>query len=538
MTSSIPSRPAPWIQQAVSEGFAHLNAGRINEASECCRRVLGAKPDLAEGHFLVGLIALELKQTVNAVRAFGSVTRLQPDHGAAWAQLANLFVRAGQAGRADAALANAVKHADDNPIVLDLIGSVHGQLGEHEEAGRWFGRALQKAPDDIVHQINTANNHRFLDRLDEAEALLRKVLTRAPKHPNAHWLVSGLRRARDRSHVDELERLVKQTGDPRALAFLYYGMGKELEDLEEWEMAFHAFSRGAAARRRTLNFDEDQERALYHAFTDTFTRDWLERAAAGNPDRSPIFVVGQPRTGTTLIERIIVAHSQVHSAGELRQFGHCLRRLADYREPTAHSPRLAELAAGVDPAALGAAYLQTTDRLRGATPRFVDKLPPNYLYLPLILAALPNAKIVHVRRGPMDACFASFKQIFADAYPQSYELGEMARHHARYFRLMDTWRERFGDRFFEISYEDTAADLEPNARDLIEFLELPWEDACLAFHEQAGAVTTASSVQVRQPAHTRSVGRWRRYENQLAPMREALEDEGIPLELTPASLSR
>ena len=132
----------------------------------------------------------------------------------------------------------------------------------------------------------------------------------------------------------------------------------------------------------------------------------------------------------------------------------------------------------------------------------------------------------------MDACFASFKQPFADAYPHSYEQGEMARHHARYFRLMETWRERFGDRFLEISYEETAADVEPSARKLIEFLGLAWEDACLAFHEQAGAVTTASSVQVRQPAHTRSVGRWRRYETQLQPMREALESEGIPLEPT------
>lgn len=531
MQRRAPRPPEPWMQQAIRDGFRHLNAGRIQEASECCKRVLGARPDIVEGHFLVGLIALELRQTGNAIRAFGSVTQLQPDHGAAWAQLANLFVRAGQAGRADAALARAVEHADDNPLVLDLIGTVHGQLGEHEEAGRWFARALEKEPDSVVHQLNTANNHRFLDRIDEAEVLLQQVLTRAPAHPNAHWLVSGLRKARDHSHVEELERLVAGTDNPQALAFLYYGLGKELEDLEEWDRAFDAFARGAAARRRTLNFDEDQERALYDAFARTFTGDWLDGAAAGNPDPSPIFVVGQPRTGTTLVERIIVAHSRVHSAGELRQFGHCLRRLADYREPTAQSPRLAQLAAGVDPAALGTAYLQTTAKLRGATPRFVDKLPPNYLYLPLILAALPNAKIVHVRRGPMDACFASFKQLFADAYPHSYEQGEMARHHARYFRLMKVWRERFGDRFFEIPYEDTAADLEPNARALIDFLELPWEDACLAFHEQAGAVTTASSVQVRQPAHTRSVGRWRRYEAQLAPMRETLEKEGIPLEL-------
>lgn len=519
------------MQATLREGFAHLQAGRINEASACCQKLLTAKPDLVEGHFLVGLIAIDIKQTGNAIRAFGSVTKLKPDHGAAWANLANLFVRAGQAGRADAALAKAVEHADGNPVVLDLIGIVHGQLGEQEEAGRWFGKALEKDPDSVTFQINRANNYRFLDRMDEAEVLLKRVLEKAPGHPNAHWLMSGLRKAQDRTHVERLEELIAKTNNPRAIAFLCYGLGKELEDLEDWDQAFHAFERGAAARRKTLEFDEAREIEMFQAFASTFTREWLDSGPGGNDDPSPIFVVGQPRSGTTLVERIIVAHSQVHSAGELRQFGHCLRRLGDYRELSALSPKLAEIGAAVEPTTLGSAYLQTTAALRGDAPRFVDKLPPNYLYIPLILKALPNAKIVHLRRGPMDACFASFKQLFADAYPHSYEQGELARHHARYFKLMQTWRERFGDRFFDISYEDTAANLEPNARALIDFLELPWENACLNFHQQDTAVTTASAVQVRQPAHTRSVGRWRRYEAQLAPMREALEGEGVPAEL-------
>ena len=154
-------------------------------------------------------------------------------------------------------------------------------------------------------------------------------------------------------------------------------------------------------------------------------------------------------------------------------------------------------------------------------------LSQNYLLIPLILAALPKAKIVHLVRDPMDACFASFKQLFADAYLHSYNQGEMARHHARYRRLMDCWRERFPGRFLDISYEETARDLEPNARRLIDFLELPWEDACLHFHEQDSAVSTASAVQVREPAHTRSIGRWRQYETQLQEMQDELAKAGI-----------
>ncbi len=145
----------------------------------------------------------------------------------------------------------------------------------------------------------------------------------------------------------------------------------------------------------------------------------------------------------------------------------------------------------------------------------------------MILAALPNAKIVHLTRDPMDACFASFKQLFADAYLHSYDQREMARHHARYRRLMEVWRARFPGRFLDISYEDTAADLEPSVRRLLTFLGLPFEEACVSFHSQASAVSTASAVQVREPAHTRSVGRWKRYERQLEPMREALARAGV-----------
>jgi tetratricopeptide (TPR) repeat protein len=526
--SDIP--PAPWMQDALREGYTHLTAGRTDEASECCKRLLGAKPDLVEAHFLVGLIALQLKETWTAVSAFGSVTKLQEDHGAAWANLARLFMRAGQVVRADAALEKAVKHNDGNPIVLNLIGAVYGLLGDQQEASKWIDKAVNKQPNNVAYLVDQANSHMFLGKLDEAEAVLHKVLGMMPGNPNANWVLSNVRKAKDREHVEQLEELVqREYRNPRALAFLYYGLGKELEDLEEWDKAFDAFAAGAKARRATIEFDEQAEIEMFRAFGDTFTSEWFESKEQGHGDPSPIFVIGQPRTGTTLVERIITSHSQVYSAGELKQFGTCVRRLSDYRETTRYSGKLAKLAANVDCEKLGKAYMRTTATMSGTLPRFVDKLPPNYLYLPLILKALPKAKVIHLTRNPMDACFASFKQLFADAYPHSYDQAEMARHHARYFHLMALWRERFGDRFFDISYEDTARDLEPNARALIEFLELPWEDACLEFHKQDAAVTTASAVQVRQPVHTRSIGRWRRYEKQLAVMRQTLEEQGVPI---------
>jgi tetratricopeptide (TPR) repeat protein len=524
-------KTAAWMQDALRDGFSLLSMGRLDEASECCKRLLGAKPDLVEAHFLVGLIALELKKTWTAVSAFGSVTKLQEDHGAAWANLARLFMLAGQPSRADAALEKAVKYNDGNPLVLDLIGATYGLLGDQQEASVWVEKAVRKVPKSVPFLVNQANSHMFLGKLDDAEKVLRKALGYQAGNANANWLLSNVRKAKDRAHVEQLEQLVQQEDrNPRALAFLYYGLGKELEDLEEWDKAYDAFDRGAKARRSTIEFDEQSEIEMYQAFGEVFTSDWLNKDAGGHDDPSPIFVVGQPRTGTTLVERIITSHSQVHSAGELKQFGTSVRRLSNYQEPTRQSAKLAHLAAAIDWGRLGKAYMVTTAKMRGSLPRFVDKLPPNYLYVPLILKTLPKAKIVHLTRNPMDACFASFKQLFANAYPHSYDQAEMARHHARYYHLMALWRERFGGHFFDIAYEDTARDLEPNARALIEFLELPWEDACLHFHKQDTAVTTASAVQVREPAHTRSIGRWLRYEKQLGVMRQTLEEQGVPID--------
>ena len=363
---------------------------------------------------------------------------------------------------------------------------------------------------------------------DEAEALIRRIINVQPNSPQAHWSLAGARTASDRHHIEQMQQqLARVSANPRAQAFYLYGIGKELEDLEDWDAAFGAFEAGARARRQTVAYDEPAEIEMFEFLDRHFTQDWLDEASPGHHTDAPIFVLGQPRTGTTLIERIISSHSRVHSAGELQQFSLAIRRISRFQEPERFSSAFFGAALPLDPAAVGRLYMDSCARMRGTTRRFVDKLPQNYLLIPLILAALPDAKIVHLTRDPMDACFASYKQLFADAYLHSYDQEEMARHHARYRRLLDVWRERFGDQFLDISYEETVSDLEPNVRRLLDFLALPWEDGCLKFHEQEQAVSTASAVQVRQPVHTRSVGRWRRYGKQLEPMRLALEKEGV-----------
>ncbi|MDN3639122.1 sulfotransferase [Simiduia curdlanivorans] len=516
-------------QDLLKQGFALLNQGRPQEAARLCQQVIAQNPRIPQAHFLVGLVALSLRDRLTAVQAFGSVTQLQPDHAAAWAQLAKLFIEEGQVNRADQALKEAEKHGSSDPLVQDLLGTVYTRMGDHGRAKVQFEQAVAGASEQPQYSLNLANNRVYHGEIAAAESLYQSVLTRIPHHAQAHWSLAAARKATDHSHIEVMQKLLLQPRlEDRPRAFLHYAIGKECEDLKDWDSAIEAFMAGAKARRNTVEYDEAAEQLMFDYLIEHCTEEWLADSQ-GSDHSAPIFVLGQPRTGTTLIERIITSHSDVTSAGELQQFGMSLRRLNNHRDPKRFSAQMFEASMNLDFKQVGDVYMEATKRLHGGTPRFVDKLPVNYLLIPFILKAFPKAKIVHLTREPMDACFASFKQLFADAYLHSYDQAEMARHHSRYLKLMAVYRERFAGRFFDISYEATAQDIEPNARALIQYLELPWQDACLNFHQQTGAVSTASAAQVREPAHTRSIGRWKKYQQQLQPMLQALSNENIAI---------
>tara|TARA_Y200000002_G_scaffold107077_1_gene87544 strand:+ start:7219 stop:8787 length:1569 start_codon:yes stop_codon:yes gene_type:complete len=516
---------------SLADGFAALNRGDLATAGEACKQALAIDQTHVPAHFLVGLVALEGKQRQVAHEAFKSVVKLDRDHAAAWAHLAKLNVGEGRIAAAESALREVRRVQPNDPMVIELTGTVLNSLGEYEAAELFFERAHEMSPQNPSALMNLGNVRVFLGKIDDAVALFKRAIDLEPNSAQCHWGLANSAKAKDDTHIKTMQGLIESgRQSKRSQGFLHYAIGKENEDLGNWPEAFSAFTQGARARRETVEFNEADETAMFEAIKETYTAQWLANCPAGAEDPAPIFVLGQPRTGTTLIERVITSHSQVYSAGELQQFGLAVRRASRHADPKRFSKELFIAAATVNPAEIGNMYLRSTAKLRDKSPFFVDKLPVNYLNIPLILAALPKAKIVHLVRGPMDACFASFKQLFADAYLHSYDQSEMARHHARYRDLMAHFRQEFPGRIVDISYEDTARDLEPNARKLINALKLDWEDACLNFHESSSGVATASSVQVREPAHTRSIGRWRRYETELLPMMGELTRLGVPLD--------
>lgn len=482
---------------------------------------------MARGHYLAGLIALDANDIASAEKAFATTVQLNDQHAGAWAHLARLYLLAGEFVKAEGCLANAVATTRGSANVADLIGTVCRLAGMHAASRDWHRRAATSAQDQVPFRINLANAELFAGNTDAAATELRQCLAQEPDNALAHWLLSRAQTAESFDHIRQMDSLLERPQDLQTTAYLNYAVGKEYEDQQRWSEAFVAYAAGAAARRKAVAYDELAETEMFERITTLFTNDWLDKRRSDCNSNAPVFILGQPRTGSTLLDRMLDAHPAVTSAGELRHFGLALRRVAQIDEPRQFTARLMAAAANVDVTSLGELYLASIGRFRETAAHVVDKLPSNYLFLPLILAALPNARVLHVTRDPMDTCFATYKQLFAGAYLYSYDLQELARHYVRYSRLMSAMHDRFDGRFLQVRYEDLVTDTEECLRGVLEHVGLSWNAACLDYAKQGGAVATQSAAQVREAPHRRSIGRWKMFETQLEPLRQVLDEAGL-----------
>jgi tetratricopeptide (TPR) repeat protein len=402
------------------------------------------------------------------------------------------------------------------------------------EALTAYDAAAALSPDDAQILFNRAAVRRYLGQLAQAEADYDRVIVLKPDDYEAYLNRADLRvQNAGRNHVSELEALLARgLNDAQGEVFVRYALAKEYEDLKNYPQSFAHLKRGAELRRKQLRYDVS---------VDVATADWIMEAFAEiQPPPSqapivdasvdaPIFIVGLPRSGSTLVDRILSSHSQVYSAGELHAFAMALVDAVRRQSGQSNLPRreLVALSAQVDFEALGSSYrkLASSDVPPGV--RFTDKMPLNYLYLGLIRRALPQAKIIHVSRKPMAAGYAMYKMLFQDGYPFSYDLSELGQYYEAYNRLMNHWRKVLPGAIYDLAYEDLVADQVGETRKLLQHCGLEWQDACANFHLNAAAATTASASQVRQRIYTESVSQWRHYAQELAELSDVLRAGGI-----------
>jgi len=417
-------------------------------------------------------------------------------------------------------------------LLLQQIAELYLKCGQHESAGKCYARSVELQPSNPDYLYNLAASKTAMGELDEAETLFTQVIHLKPDDYGAWLNRSGLKtQTSESNHVEQLKYVKSQLKpeDPGQVQ-VCYALAKELEDLRQYEQAFSFLQEGSHQRRQAMQYDVREDEAAMASIARCFDENLLNSTSPTDDSERPIFILGLPRSGTTLVDRIISSHSQVGSLGEHDMLPLALMNLTAAGSDVADKTALIEQSARIDFAKLGRRYLSGIDGFGNHAARLVDKTPLNFLYLGLIHLSMPGAKIIHLRRHPVDSCYAIYKTLFRAGYPFSYSLQEVGRYYIAYCGLMDHWRKTIPGAFLEVDYEAVIADQEGETRRMLDYLGLEWEDACLDFHRQRGPAATASAAQVRQPIYSTSVGLWRRYERQLAPLAGKLSELGIAID--------
>jgi tetratricopeptide (TPR) repeat protein len=473
-------------------------------------------PDVEASRLLqAGRAAEALPLARRAVAQCGSCS---PAHGL----LATILLQLGERDEAEHVIARALASPAGSADAYDALAFVSLGLGKFERANALYRRAVQCAPGDARYWYNLASSERSFGRLSEAESACDRAIEVNSQHYQSYLLRSELRTQDDsRNHVEAMQRLLAHSAaTDRARIFLGYALGKELDDLARYDEAFRCFAQAAAARRRNLAYDVAMDEAKLARIAEVFPSAGPKVTGSVSEYARFIFIVGLPRSGTTLLEKMLTRLPEVRSNGETENFS-----LALLAETPSNGSDVFARAAMADFARVGLHYARFASGTSEG--KVIEKLPLNYLYLGAIRRALPGATPILLMRQPVDSCFAMYRTLFGQAYPFTYDFNELARYYAAYSRLIDHWRRVLGDWLVEITYEELVGQPARVGARIAEACNVRWVESAVETHRNAGISMTASAAQIRQPIYQSSVGKWRNYERHLAPLLTALASYGV-----------
>lgn len=502
--------------------------GRYREAEHCYSEALRLKHDHVGARMGLAQVKVLQNRLEEALADYEHVLALEPGNFEARMGQGSVLMELTRRTEALACYRKAHALCALDADKLQRLGRAYLDLDAADAARSCFESALAIRPDDAEAHNSLGIALGELGDLKGAEACYREALRISPDYAGAYHNLVGITRLIPSDPLwkplmrlsDDIQS--RPTGDA---ILLHFSLGKVWEAAGEYERAFLHFLAGNRLKRAGLNYDEARQTNFFHDSIRYFDSAFLAaRAGAGNADELPIFIIGMPRAGTTLVEQILASHPLVYGGGELHLLRQCLRvELGPVESEDELPARLTRLTDN-DIKRAGERYLAATRELAPGAVRVTDKLPGNMVLVGLIHMMFPRARIVHCMRDAMDTCLSCFSQHFSTGYHFSYELGELGRFYRAYAELMCHWHTVLPTgRMLEVRYEDVVADLPGQARKLVGFCGLPWDEACLRFYASSRPVKTASLAQVRQPIYSSSVGRWKRYARYLEPLRHAME---------------
>jgi tetratricopeptide (TPR) repeat protein len=503
----------------------HHAAGRLEEAERLCRQVLQKDPRHVDALRMLGLIAAAAGDLDEAENLLRQALAGAPDHVAAMFELGRVLKELERPEEAIEIYHALIALQPDNPRAHYRLAGVLAPAALTEQSAAAYRRALELDPEHAGAWLGLGHMLKTLGKQQEGVDAYKRCLALEPEFGEAYFSLANLKTYRfDDSEIAEMQqRLDSETvREPSRVNFLF-ALAKAYEDRKNYDTAWQYYEEGNAKQRLLVSYDpvltETTNDDLVAYFNEAF---FTDHKGTGNPDPSPIFILGMPRSGSTL--QIIASHSRVEGTSELPYIGRLTKSLNRNRADGMRYPAVLSELAPRHFDRMGQNYLDMArmHRVEG-TPHFIDKMPNNFPLVGFIHSILPNAKIIDARRHPLDACTGNLRQLYARGQTFSYDQTDIGEYYLQYQRMMDHWDEVLPAVVLHVQYEDVVADLETQVRRILEYLQLPWEDACLNYHQSDRAVRTASSEQVRQPIYTSGIGYWRHYDSQLEELKEVLE---------------
>ncbi len=516
------------MDQMLRKGLALIEQGSYEPVHQMAIDQIHRNTQDPVPYFLLARVAFDHQNFKKADELYLRAFQLEPDNPLYVSGYGQYLVSVGRQQQALICADDAAALPINDAFVADTVGVIYSRTGFHERAVPFFEKAVSLNPVPANFHYNLGASLQFSGDFAGAEAAFRRTIERQPDAYRAHSSLVGLsRQTSDSNLLSELkDKFADNVSDPDARLHLGHAIAKTLEDLGEYADSLAWLKQAKQLKRTTLDYDINHDVRLFDAAAQTVHEDIKHDEQ--HSDVAPIFIIGLPRTGTTLVDRILSSHTDVVSAGELNTFAGLIKDLAQTTSNKVLDVDTLNKVIDEDLAGLGLNYFEATRKLARGAARFTDKMPLNFFYAGLIHKTLPNAKIVALRRDPTDSCLSNFRQLFSTNYSYynySLDLGDTATYYRGFDKLMSHWRRVLpADRFMELHYEDIVHHQEKQTRRLLSFCGLTWDDACLRFHENTAPVSTASSVQVRQPLYSGSIGRWKKYGDSLKELRMQLSE--------------
>lgn len=507
----------------LSQAAQALQKNDLSTAEVLLRPHLRDRPEDVDALRLMAELARRLGYEEEEEELLGLVLELAPGFTAAQYALAASLHRQKRHGASIAVIDSILAGAPGDPLALKLKAAELNRAGRLEEAAQLYDQLLREFPEQSELWISYGYALKMLGRRDEGIEALKRAAQLAPDKGVAWWSLAEVKTFEfDADDLEVMQSALRRTGVGDKDRFhLHFALGKAFEDRGDAEVAFKHYAEGNRLRRAMISYDADELSAYVDLAVQLFSPEFFaQRAGAGWPADDPIFILGMTRSGSTLVEQILASHPQVEGTMELPDVPQIARGIArELRDYLAELHR----APPEQLSRLGQSYLERTRSFRQTDRKhFIDKMPTNWMHVPLILAMLPNAKIIDTRRHPIACCFSNFKQHFATGQLFSYDLRELGRYYRDYVRMMARIDEVMPGRVYRVFHESLVKDSESEIRRLLDHLGLPFNPACLRFHETERAVRSASADQVRRPINATGVHKWRMFEPWLGPLKDAL----------------